>query len=102
VANLRFEWDEAKNLANQRKHGIRFEDATQVFKDPLHLLVEDREVDGERRWHAFGMTMDAVVLAVVHTTSEERQDGSWLEVVRIISARQASRKEKKVYEEQDG
>ena len=102
MAIIRFEWDEAKNATNQRKRGISFEEATQVFKDPLFLLIEDHEVDSEQRWHALGTTADALILAVVHTTAEGLEDGTWIEVIRIISARQASRKERKTYEEQHG
>lgn len=40
---MRFEWDAAKNLINQRKHGISFEEASQVFLDPLHIVVAGRE-----------------------------------------------------------
>jgi len=50
VANIRFEWDEAKNLANQRKHGIRFEQAIEVFDDPLYVQVLERIENGEERW----------------------------------------------------
>jgi uncharacterized DUF497 family protein len=49
VTGIRFEWDEAKNLSNQRKHGVSFEEASQVFLDPLHIVVADRVVDGEQR-----------------------------------------------------
>lgn len=44
-----FEWDEAKNLSNQKKHGISFEDAARVFGDPLMVLFPDGEIDGEER-----------------------------------------------------
>jgi uncharacterized DUF497 family protein len=46
---MRFEWDEAKNLSNQRKHGVSFERASAVFLDPLCVSVEDRVEDGETR-----------------------------------------------------
>ena len=45
-----FDWDESKNAANLRKHGIAFEDAVFVFADPLHISTPDRIVDGEERW----------------------------------------------------
>jgi hypothetical protein len=47
VSGIRFEWDEAKNLANQRKHGVNFKQASQVFRDPQRVLVAERVVDGE-------------------------------------------------------
>jgi len=68
VANLRFEWDEAKNVINQRKHGIRFEDATEAFTDPLQVSVRDSDVDGEARWQTFGLTKGVLLLMVVNTT----------------------------------
>ena len=48
--SLRFEWDEAKNRANQRKHGVSFEEAAHVFRDPLQVSVQDRTEGGEQRW----------------------------------------------------
>lgn len=47
---MRFEWNEAKNLSNQKKHGIGFEAASRVFADPNLLLRKDRVVEGEQRW----------------------------------------------------
>jgi len=52
---LRFEWDQAKNLANQRKHGLSFEEAAEAFRDPFLLMAQDRIVDGECRWQAYGL-----------------------------------------------
>ena len=51
---MRFVWDPAKAESNQRKHGVRFEDAVQVFFDPLHLTVHDRVEGGEYRWQTIG------------------------------------------------
>jgi uncharacterized DUF497 family protein len=92
---VRFEWDEAKAESNRRKHRVPFETAVRVFDDPQFLLFQDREVDGEERWNAIGMVGDALVLAVAHTARSE--DGQ--EIVRIISARKASRWERRVYED---
>ncbi|MHB8528372.1 MAG: BrnT family toxin [Caulobacteraceae bacterium] len=51
MIGVRFEWDEAKNLSNQRKHdSVSFEEASQVFRDPLHVSVQDRIEGGEQRW----------------------------------------------------
>jgi uncharacterized DUF497 family protein len=47
VTEIRFEWDEAKNLSNQSKHDVSFAEASQVFFDPFHVVVDDRVVDGE-------------------------------------------------------
>ena len=51
---MRFVWDSAKAESNHRKHGVRFEDAVQVFFDPLHLTVQDRVEGGEYRWQTIG------------------------------------------------
>ncbi len=94
---MRFEWDESKNVANQRKHGISFSTAIWVFDDPLHVLVPDRIVDGEVRWQAFGFIVQGLVM-VVHTS---RDDGDE-EVIRIISARSATNHERRRYENENG
>jgi uncharacterized DUF497 family protein len=49
VSGIRFEWDEAKNFSNQRKHGVSFEDASEIFSDPLFVSLKDRIEDGEQR-----------------------------------------------------
>ena len=72
MTNVRFEWDEAKNLSNQRKHeGVSFEEACQVFCDPLHVSVQDRIEGGEQRWQTVGAVRDLVILVVAHTVTEE-------------------------------
>ena len=92
----RFEWDENKNETNRRKHGVSFETAKLVFDDPHCLLVPDRIEAGEQRWHAIGMILKtAVVLTVVHT---QRADPSQ-EIIRIISARRATKQEENDYAE---
>lgn len=95
---IRFEWDEAKNLANQRKHKIKFELATRVFQDPLFVSIKDRVVDGEQRWQTFGKVEDSLILMVAHASWEEDADAGLIEVIRVISARQATRKERETYE----
>jgi uncharacterized DUF497 family protein len=98
VSGIRFEWDEAKNLANQRKHGVSFEDASEVFRDPLFVSIKDRIQDGEQRWQTFGKVGNRLLMMVAHTVREEDAHGATIEVIRIISARYASRKEQKLYE----
>lgn len=98
---VRFEWDEAKNLSNQRKHGLSFEKASAVFLDPLCVTVQDRVEDGELRWRTMGNVGDLIIVTVAHTVSEETADGRWVDVFRIISAR-ATRKEKRRYEDENG
>jgi uncharacterized DUF497 family protein len=102
VENLRFEWDEAKNLSNRRKDGVSFEEATAVFRDPLYVSVQDRIDGGEVRWQTLGLVDGLLLLVVAHTVREEREDDTLVEVIRIISARAATRKERRRYEEENG
>jgi len=96
----RFTWQEAKNLSNQRKHdGLSFEIAARVFLDPLHLSVQDRIEDGEQRWQTLGQVGSVAVLLVAHTFTEEGPTDAPVEVIHIISARRATRKERMRYEE---
>uniref|UniRef100_E6PPN7 Protein containing DUF497 n=1 Tax=mine drainage metagenome TaxID=410659 RepID=E6PPN7_9ZZZZ len=101
TSRLRFEWDEAKNRANQRKHGVSFEEAAHVFHDPLQVSVQDRIEGGEQRWQTFGLVGGVVLLMVVHTVHEDDVHGQSIEVIRIISARRADRTERQRYEEQN-
>jgi uncharacterized protein len=98
---VRLEWDGDKDRSNRKKHaGIDFETASRVFADPRLMLRKDRVVDGEQRWHGIGTVPGAVrsVLFVVHVYCEENQNGE--EIVRIISARQANSRERRIYLEQ--
>jgi uncharacterized protein len=91
---MQFEWDEAKNRANQIKHHVSFETAVEVFADPLHRSIPDRIVEGEQRWQTIGLAGAVVLLIVAHTY---RDDGDE-ERVRLISARKATKKERHDYE----
>jgi uncharacterized protein len=88
---VKFAWDERKNRINQRKHKVSFETAILVFDDPYHLIRQDREVEGEPRWQTIGMVNGVHVLLVAHTVSEDE------EVIRILSARKATRRERSMY-----
>ncbi len=77
---VRFDWDEVKNRSNYRKHGDYFETATLVFDDPDFVMAQDREVDGEERWHTIGLVEGLLLLLVAHTIQDE--DGE--ESVRIF------------------
>ena len=89
---LNFEWDEEKARSNLAKHGVGFEDASTVFADPLSLTISDpAHSQTEDRFIILGMSHRGKLLVVVHT---ERRDN-----IRIISARPASRRERKNYEE---
>lgn len=95
----RFTWDEDKNLSNQRKHGVSFELAARVFLDPLHLSVQDRVENGEQRWQTLGLIGRVAVVLVAHTFTEDGATDEPVEMIRIISARAATRRERTRYEE---
>jgi uncharacterized DUF497 family protein len=102
IYGVRYEWDEAKNRQNRRKHnGISFELATLAFEDDHCLIFKDRLDEAmEQRWHAIGMacleTGEPVVLLVVHVY---REDHYGEEIIRIISARKAEKHEIRRYQE---
>jgi uncharacterized DUF497 family protein len=95
---IRFEWDNTKAASNLHKHGVSFEDAIAAFADPFAMMTQDRIEGGEQRWQTLGMVGGYLVLLVAHTVGEE-DDG--IEIIRIISARAADRKERKRYENQN-
>ncbi|MDI7775520.1 BrnT family toxin [Asticcacaulis sp. EMRT-3] len=102
MGHIIFEWDEAKNLSNQQKHnGVSFKEASQVFRDPLHLSIQDRVENGEQRWQTFGIVGHFVLLVVAHTLTQTDRDGQSVEIVRIISARRATRRERQWYENEN-
>lgn len=88
-----FEWDPAKATSNLAKHGVSFGEATQVFADDRALFYADElALVGEPRFLALGMSRNANMLVVVHCI---RGNGN---VVRIISARRATRRERAHYD----
>ena len=93
---IMFEWDEAKNRRNQRKHGVAFKQACRVVDDPNALMALDGVAHAEERWRAIGRVDAATVVVVAHAI-RVRAGG---EVIRIISARRASQQESKRYEAQ--
>lgn len=92
-----FEWDPAKAEENTAKHGVAFELAASVFRDPLTLTVYDEEhSEAEERWATLGRTENGRLLVVIHTFEET---GAASATVRIISAREATRRERENYEQ---
>lgn len=90
-----FSWDAGKALKNYEKHGVPFEEASTVFSDLDGLDWEDfGHADRERRWKRLGRSASGRILLVVYTL-RRLQNG--IETIRLISARQASRKERKAY-----
>ena len=89
---MRFEWNALKAAANLRKHGISFGEAASVFYDPLSATGDgpDHSLE-ERRFVTFGMSSSGRLLVVAHLEQDD--------AIRIISARLATRAERKLYEE---
>jgi len=96
----RFEWDAAKAAANLHKHGVSFEVALRVFADPFALTGSERIEHGEQRWQTLGMVDGYLLLLVAHTVLEQKSGNQVIEVIQIISARQADRKERRRYEQE--
>ncbi len=90
-----FTWDPIKAASNLRKHGVSFEEAAGVFADPQHVLTIDNYDSGEERLKIIGLAGGLYLLTVIHTSIDEVGD----EYIRIISARQASPREEKIYSE---
>jgi uncharacterized protein len=89
---MEFEWDAEKAERNPAKHGVSFQEAATVFGDPLSITYDDPDhSQDEDRFLTFGHSSEGRLLVVSHTDREER--------IRIISARPATRREKKQYEE---
>jgi uncharacterized protein len=96
VSDMDVTWDAAKAQSNIAKHGITFAQATAVLFDPLALSVFDAEhSNSEERWFTLGRVRDGKLLAVFHTY---QLTGSASAQVRIISAREATRREREQYE----
>ena len=89
-------WDEKKSRLNLKKHGVSFEAAQFVFEDPLHISRQDRIEDGEHRWQTLGIVDGVLLILVAHTVNESADSD---EHIRIISARRATRIERKIYEQ---
>ncbi|MEO7959855.1 MAG: BrnT family toxin [Fibrobacteria bacterium] len=91
---MRFGWDPKKDESNLKKHGIAFEMAQLVFADPLALSVPDEgHSEGEERWVTVGQAGSHLIVLVVHTYRDTEEE----EVIRLISARKATPKERKQY-----
>jgi uncharacterized protein len=90
-----FEWDDHKNRQNFIKHDIRFETAVLVFDDPHALTRPDPFSEDEERWITIGAAEQEAIMVVVHTWRERNAE----EIIRIISARPAESREKRIYEE---
>lgn len=91
---ISFEWDQKKDLANIQKHGISFEEARSVFYDNYARVMHDPDhSEDEERYLILGWSKKLNILVVCHCYREND------EVIRLISARKATKSEKKRYEE---
>lgn len=89
---IRFDWDERKNKTNQKKHGISFEEAQGVFFDDDALVYDDpNHSEGEDRFLIIGRSFKLRILMICHCYRDD-------EVIRIISARKATSKERFFYD----
>ncbi len=92
MLGLVFEWDGRKDSANRRKHHVGFAEASTVFGDPLSITIPDPDHAGaEERFVILGLSSQRNLLVVVHTIRGER--------IRLISARRATKNERRNYEE---
>lgn len=93
---LEVTWDAAKANSNIAKHGVTFAQAATVLLDPLAVTIFDAaHSEGEERWFTLGVSSEGKLLAVAHTFQSTDTE---LVRVRIISARQATRREREQYE----
>lgn len=89
---LTFEWDEQKDLSNQRKHGVGFDEAKSVFGDPRSITIADTQhSDDEDRYIDIGISSRGRLIVVSYT---ERRP-----TIRIISCRKAAKSEQRAYEQ---
>jgi uncharacterized protein len=93
---LTFEWDDAKSESNLAKHGIAFDEAGRIFDDPGYVLLLDRVVEGEVRWHAIGFVRGTLITVVHNHPDPENHDR-----IRIISARHATGAERRLNDEEN-
>ena len=92
-------WGKRGAESNLEKHKVSFEMAVRAFADPFALTEQDRVEGGEQRWQTLGTVGGYCMLVAAHTIRDEDKDGEPVEVIRIVSARKADRKERRRYEE---
>ena len=93
---MKFEWSKTKNKLNIQNHQIDFEEAKEVFNDPLHISRLDYRFNYfEERWITLGATKNHKLLVVANLMFDDNGD----EIIRIISARKANPKERQFYEQ---
>lgn len=91
---LGFEWDPSKDASNTEKHGVTFEEASTVFSDPLSITIGDPDHSEEEfRFLTIGISVHNRIIVVIHTDRSES--------IRLISARSATPRERRYYEQQE-
>ena len=94
MTKINFQWDSSKAESNQRKHGVSFDEASSVFYDDFARLISDPDSSvGEERFVILGESASLSVLVVCHCYRDDESN------IRIISARKAEKRERKIYEE---
>jgi uncharacterized protein len=94
MSDLKFTWNESKNSSNQKKHGLSFEEAKTVFYDDnARLILDQAHSEEENRFILLGLSSQLKILVVCHCYRENEQ------IIRIISARKATKTETKQYKE---
>lgn len=93
---MKVTWKPAKSSTNKKKHGLSVEAAKLVFDDPLHLTRQDRIENGEVRWQTLGRVHGVVLLLVAHSVADDETGETH---IHIISARRATKLERKRYEQ---
>lgn len=89
---MEYEWDPEKDRTNREKHGVSFAEASTAFLDPLHVtVIDERRSIGEFRFRTIGYTATSRLVIVAHTDREDR--------VRIVTAREATARERRQYEQ---
>jgi len=86
-----FEWDPGKAALNRKKHGVDFSDALGVLEDELAITIEDSDAEGELRFITIGTDYTLKIVVVIYASRVA-------DVIRIISARKATKKERLTYE----
>ena len=94
MSGIKFTWDQSKNSSNQKKHGLSFEEAKTVFYDDnARLILGQAHLEEENRFILLGLSSQLKILVVCHCYRENEQ------IIRIISARKATKTEAKQYKE---
>lgn len=94
METIKFEWDKNKNEINKAKHGLSFEEAREVFEDDNAILFDDPDHSvGEERFLIIGMVKSSKICIVSHCYKDSNN------IIRIISAREATKNERKIYQE---